>query len=165
MLGIGDVDWDTAGTDEADSDFTLPRRRRPQPADADVVERYDGESCALTAGRTPGPAARLSAAPPAAAPSARSRCRFRTAREDHPFGPEAHVFKVGGGSTMFAILSDGPPVTVTLKLTREEREVALTLPFVSEARYVGRYGWVTARVEDEPTAWRRRWSGCARATG
>ena len=74
---------------------------------------------------------------------------FPQAREDHPFGPESHVFKVGGGSTMFAILSDGPPVSVTLKLTREERQVALELPFVSEARYVGRYGWVTARVEDE----------------
>jgi predicted DNA-binding protein (MmcQ/YjbR family) len=73
---------------------------------------------------------------------------FPQAREDHPFGPEAHVFKVGGGSTMFAILHDGPPVTVTLKLTKEEREIALTLPFVSEAKYVGRYGWVTARVED-----------------
>lgn len=73
---------------------------------------------------------------------------FPQAREDHPFGPESHVFKVGGGSTMFAILSDGPPVTVTLKLTKEERAVALEMPFVSEARYVGRYGWVTARIED-----------------
>ena len=76
--------------------------------------------------------------------------RFPAAREDHPFGPDAHVFKVGDGSTMFAILGDGPPVTVTLKLTREEREVALELPFVTEARYVGRYGWVTASIEDEP---------------
>jgi predicted DNA-binding protein (MmcQ/YjbR family) len=74
---------------------------------------------------------------------------FPQSREDHPFGPESHVFKVGGGSTMFAILSDGPPVSVTLKLTKEEREIALTLPFVSEAKYVGRYGWVTARIEDE----------------
>ena len=74
---------------------------------------------------------------------------FPESREDHPFGPDSHVFKVGGGSTMFAIMSYGPPVTVTMKLTREEREVALTLPYVSEARYVGRYGWVTARVEDE----------------
>jgi predicted DNA-binding protein (MmcQ/YjbR family) len=74
---------------------------------------------------------------------------FPRAREDHPFGAQAHVFKVGGGSTMFAILSDGPPVTVTMKLTREERQVALEMPFVSEARYVGRYGWVTARIEDE----------------
>jgi predicted DNA-binding protein (MmcQ/YjbR family) len=74
--------------------------------------------------------------------------RFPESREDHPFGPEAHVFKVGGGSRMFAIMSDGPPVRVTLKLTREEREIALTLPFVSEARYVGRYGWITATIED-----------------
>ena len=74
---------------------------------------------------------------------------FPQAREDHPFGAEAHVFKVGGGSTMFAILGDGPPVTLTMKLTREERQVALEMPYVSEARYVGRYGWVTARIEDE----------------
>ena len=73
---------------------------------------------------------------------------FPDAREDHPFGPDAHVFKVGGGSRMFAILGDGRPVVVTIKLTREEREIALTLPFVSEAKYVGRYGWVTARIED-----------------
>jgi predicted DNA-binding protein (MmcQ/YjbR family) len=73
---------------------------------------------------------------------------FPEAREDHPFGPEAHVFKVGGGSRMFAIMGDGPPVRVTLKLTKEEREIALTLPFVSEAKYVGRYGWVTATLED-----------------
>jgi predicted DNA-binding protein (MmcQ/YjbR family) len=74
---------------------------------------------------------------------------FPEAREDHPFGPESHVFKVGGGSTMFAILGDGPPVTVTLKLTKEERAVALEMPYVSEAKYVGRYGWITARIEDE----------------
>jgi predicted DNA-binding protein (MmcQ/YjbR family) len=73
---------------------------------------------------------------------------FPAAREDHPFGPDSHVFKVGGGSRMFAILGDGPPVVVTVKLTKEEREIALTLPFVSEAKYVGRYGWVTARIED-----------------
>jgi predicted DNA-binding protein (MmcQ/YjbR family) len=73
---------------------------------------------------------------------------FPETREDHPFGPESHVFKVGGGSRMFAIMSDGPPVTVTLKLTKEEREIALTLPFVREARYVGRYGWVTAEIGD-----------------
>src|ERR1044071_1798934 len=73
---------------------------------------------------------------------------FPDTREDHPFGPEAHVFKVGGGSRMFAILGDGPPVVVTIKLTREEREIALTLPFVSEAKYVGRYGWVTVTVAE-----------------
>ena len=74
---------------------------------------------------------------------------FPEAREDHPFGPDSHVFKVGGGSRMFAIMGDGSPLRVTMKLTKEEREVALTLPFVSEAKYVGRYGWVTSTVEDE----------------
>ena len=49
---------------------------------------------------------------------------------------------------MFAILHDGPPVTVDHEADQEEREIALTLPFVSEAKYVGRYGWVTARIED-----------------
>ena len=73
---------------------------------------------------------------------------FPGAFEDHPFGPASHVFKVGVKS-MFVILGDGPPVTVTMKLTREERAVALEMPYVSEARYVGRYGWVTARVEEE----------------
>jgi len=49
---------------------------------------------------------------------------------------------------MFAIMGDGPPLRVTLKLTKEEREIALTLPFVSEAKFVGRYGWITAQIED-----------------
>jgi predicted DNA-binding protein (MmcQ/YjbR family) len=44
----------------------------------------------------------------------RMALRFPESREDHPFGPEAHVFKVGGGSRMFAIMSDGPPVRITL---------------------------------------------------
>lgn len=73
---------------------------------------------------------------------------FPEAHEDHPFGPASHVLKVGPKS-MFAILGDGPPATVTVKLTREERAVALEMPYVSEARYVGRYGWVTASIEDE----------------
>jgi predicted DNA-binding protein (MmcQ/YjbR family) len=68
--------------------------------------------------------------------------------EDHPFGSDAHVFKVDR-RRMFAIMSDGPPVALTVKLTREERQVALELPFVREARYVGRYGWVTAAIGDE----------------
>ena len=35
--------------------------------------------------------------------------------------------------------------------TAEEREVAHLLPYVSIARYVGRYGWITATVTDEET--------------
>jgi len=33
---------------------------------------------------------------------------------------------------------------------KRRRKRTLELPFVSEARYVGRYGWVTASIEDEP---------------
>jgi predicted DNA-binding protein (MmcQ/YjbR family) len=34
-------------------------------------------------------------------------------------------------------------------LTPQERELAQLLPYVRSARYVGRYGWVTATVTDE----------------
>ena len=43
----------------------------------------------------------------------------------------------------------GTASSAVARLSAEEREVALQLPFVSEARYVGRYGWVTADVTDE----------------
>ena len=44
---------------------------------------------------------------------------------------------------------EGQAVRLTVKLTAEEREIAHLLPYVSRARYVGRYGWVTAEVTDE----------------
>lgn len=40
-------------------------------------------------------------------------------------------------------------VRLTVKLTAEEREVAELLPYVSTAKYVGRYGWITAEVADD----------------
>jgi len=47
-------------------------------------------------------------------------------------------------------MSDGETsVTLTVKLTAEEREIALHMRYVSIARYVGRYGWVTVTVTDE----------------
>lgn len=67
--------------------------------------------------------------------------------EDSPWGHP--VFKVGDNK-MFAAMSDGDdPLTLTVKLTPEEREIALHFAYVSVARYVGRYGWVTALVTDE----------------
>jgi predicted DNA-binding protein (MmcQ/YjbR family) len=67
--------------------------------------------------------------------------------EDEPWGHP--VFKVGD-NRMFAGMGVGADsVQLTVKLTAEEREVALSLPFVQKARYVGRYGWVTAEVTDE----------------
>ena len=74
---------------------------------------------------------------------------FPETYEDSPWGHP--VFKVGDNK-MFAAMSDGEePVSLTVKLTAEEREIALHFPHVSVARYVGRYGWVTAEVSDEET--------------
>jgi predicted DNA-binding protein (MmcQ/YjbR family) len=67
--------------------------------------------------------------------------------EDEPWGHP--VFKVGANQ-MFASMSLGEgAVHLTVKLTAEEREIAMLLPFVTIARYVGRYGWITAEVTDE----------------
>jgi predicted DNA-binding protein (MmcQ/YjbR family) len=72
---------------------------------------------------------------------------FPQTYEDSPWGHP--VFKVGDNK-MFAAMSDGDdPVSLTLKLTPDEREIALHLPYVRVAAYVGRYGWVTATVSDE----------------
>ena len=69
--------------------------------------------------------------------------------EDEPWGHP--VFKVAD-NRMFASLSETDGVVhLTVKLTAEEREVAELPPFVRKARYVGRYGWVTADVTDEPS--------------
>jgi predicted DNA-binding protein (MmcQ/YjbR family) len=66
--------------------------------------------------------------------------------EDSPWG--FPVFKVGA-NRMFAWLREGDPVELTVKLTREEREIAELLPYVRKASHVGRYGWVTAQVTDD----------------
>jgi predicted DNA-binding protein (MmcQ/YjbR family) len=72
---------------------------------------------------------------------------FPETYEDSPWGHP--VFKVGDNK-MFAAMSSGVDgVTLTVKLTPEEREIALHFPHVSVARYVGRYGWVTAAVSDD----------------
>jgi predicted DNA-binding protein (MmcQ/YjbR family) len=67
--------------------------------------------------------------------------------EDSPWGNP--VFKVAD-NRMFASMSelDGV-VRLTVKLTAEEREIAMLLPYVEKAKYVGRYGWVTALVSDD----------------
>ena len=71
------------------------------------------------------------------------------AYEDEPWGHP--VFKVADNK-MFASMSVGDAcVSLTVKLTAEEREIAYLLPFVSHARWVGRYGWVTAESTDEET--------------
>ena len=72
---------------------------------------------------------------------------FPESYEDEPWGHP--VFKVAE-NRMFASMSVGDDcVFLTVKLTAEEREIAFLLPFVRRARYVGRYGWITAEVTDE----------------
>lgn len=71
---------------------------------------------------------------------------FPETYEDEPWGHP--VFKVAD-NRMFAAISSASPVQLTVKLTAEEREVAMLLPFVSVARYIGRYGWITAEVTDD----------------
>jgi predicted DNA-binding protein (MmcQ/YjbR family) len=72
---------------------------------------------------------------------------FPETYEDAPWGHP--VFKVGDNK-MFASMSDGEAsVSLMVKLTPDEREIALHLPNVDVARYVGRYGWVTVQVSDE----------------
>jgi predicted DNA-binding protein (MmcQ/YjbR family) len=67
--------------------------------------------------------------------------------EDRPWGHP--VFKVAD-NRMFAAMSEAEgAVRLTVKLTAEEREIAMLLPYVEKAKYVGRYGWVTALVRDE----------------
>jgi predicted DNA-binding protein (MmcQ/YjbR family) len=72
---------------------------------------------------------------------------FPEAYEDDPWGHP--VFKVEPNKLFASMSVDGDEVLLTVKLTAEEREVAQLLPYVSRARYVGRYGWVTAHVTDD----------------
>jgi predicted DNA-binding protein (MmcQ/YjbR family) len=73
---------------------------------------------------------------------------FPEAYEDHPWG-DFPVFKVPENKVFAWVWEDDDAVHVTLKLTRDEREVAHLLPFVRTAKYVGRYGWITAAVTDD----------------
>ena len=73
---------------------------------------------------------------------------FPEAYEDRPWG-DFPVFKVGQNKVFGWAIEEEGVVRVTVKLTPEEREIAHLLPYVSVARYVGRYGWITATVTDE----------------
>ena len=66
--------------------------------------------------------------------------------EDAPWG--FPVFKVAD-NRMFAWLIENDPVEVTFKLAAEEREIAYLHPWVRRASHLGRYGWVTATIEDD----------------
>ena len=89
---------------------------------------------------------------PAAADSFAARIRklalsFPEVYEDAPWGHP--VFKVADNRMFAALTNPGEPTRLTVKLSPEERQIAELLPFVSRARYVGRYGWITAEVADD----------------
>jgi predicted DNA-binding protein (MmcQ/YjbR family) len=67
--------------------------------------------------------------------------------EDEPWGHP--VFKVGENRMFASMFVEDGSLHLTVKLTPEEREIAELLPFVRRARYVGRYGWLTAKVTDD----------------
>jgi predicted DNA-binding protein (MmcQ/YjbR family) len=62
---------------------------------------------------------------------------------EHPFGPEAAVFKVRG--KMFALVAmDGPPDYVTLKADPEEGErLRAQHVFIREGYYMNKRHWIT----------------------
>ena len=68
---------------------------------------------------------------------------FPETYEDAPWG--FPVFKVGANK-LFALLT--APNEVTLKLGAEEREIAYLHSWVRTASHVGRYGWITATIDD-----------------
>jgi predicted DNA-binding protein (MmcQ/YjbR family) len=67
--------------------------------------------------------------------------------EDSPWG--FPVFKVGGNKLFAMMTHHDRECELTVKLTEEERDIAMQLPYVRRASYVGRYGWVTVHVSDE----------------
>jgi predicted DNA-binding protein (MmcQ/YjbR family) len=74
---------------------------------------------------------------------------FPSTYEDSPWG--FPVFKVGDNK-LFAMMTyrdEECECELTVKLTAEEREVAMLLPYVRRASHVGRYGWVTVRITDD----------------
>jgi len=72
---------------------------------------------------------------------------FPETYEDAPWG--FPVFKVGDNRLFVLLQDEGACAEVTVKLGREEREIALLHPWVRVASYVGRYEWITATIEDE----------------
>ncbi|SRR6266487_855575 len=72
---------------------------------------------------------------------------FPQSYEDEPWG--FPVFKVGDNKMFAAMSEEDGVVQLTVKLTAEEREIAQLLPYVRRARYLGRYGWITAEVTDD----------------
>ena len=74
---------------------------------------------------------------------------FEGTTEEYSFGDDTPLFKAPNRK-IFAIGSDHSDGTrVSLKLTPEEAEEALTLPFVKPAPYLARNHWVQCTVSND----------------
>lgn len=74
---------------------------------------------------------------------------FEGTTEEYSFGEDTPLFKTPGRK-IFAMGSEHPDgLHVSLKLTPEEAEEALTLPFVKPAPYLARNHWVMCTVSNE----------------
>lgn len=71
---------------------------------------------------------------------------FDGAVEEYPWNEV--VYKVKGKSFVFTS-GDRPTITISAKPLPENREMFLQLPGVKVAAYVGRFGWVTATIQDQ----------------
>jgi predicted DNA-binding protein (MmcQ/YjbR family) len=73
-------------------------------------------------------------------------CRDKPgAVEDHPWGDT--VFKLKG--KVYAFLGGPETPGATVKAPPDELELLLGVPFIKRSKYIGRYGWISVRVEDE----------------
>jgi len=74
---------------------------------------------------------------------------FEGAYPDNPWGHESPVFKNAKGKIFVFSGEDERGFHITMKLSPAEGAEAMLLPFVARAAYVGRFGWVTARITNE----------------
>jgi predicted DNA-binding protein (MmcQ/YjbR family) len=71
---------------------------------------------------------------------------FDDAWEDYPWGEI--VYKVG--TKIFTFMGIGGGMTgVTVKSTPDDADFLCQLPHIERARYIGKHGWVSVKVEDE----------------
>ena len=72
---------------------------------------------------------------------------FPGATEDYPWGDIAYKIK----GKMFACVDKAMPMQVTVKADPADADTLVQNPAITRASYVGRYGWVTIRIEETPT--------------
>ena len=92
----------------------------------------------------------------------RRLCRsFRAVTEEHPWGPEDTVFKVGGKAFAFTGTSDPTGVTLKFDIGDVEPLRQLYPRTVTVPHYLTRGGWSNVKLDgtvpdDELRAWVRR---------